>query len=139
MKDNQHEQLFTELTAESEAPAFEELDNETAAACSGGVAYLYGSNPDVILHKDSNGQGQSIGANASTGDGIRNVGFSDGKGGGFNTTFNDTVTSITIKRGSWQFFDDSNYGGDTTGRLGPGSYQLGHMNDKITSFIRVAA
>jgi hypothetical protein len=42
MKDNQHEQLFTELTAEFEAPAFQELDDEVAATCSGGqVLALY--------------------------------------------------------------------------------------------------
>ncbi|MDF5732473.1 MAG: beta/gamma crystallin-related protein [Rhizonema sp. PD38] len=115
-----------------------ELNDEVAATCSGGVGFLYGSNPDVILYKDSNLQGQSIGVNAATNDGIPNIGFSDGNGGGFSTTFNDQTSSIKIIRGSWQFFDDSNYRGDTTGRLGPGTYNLGVNNDKITSLIRLA-
>jgi hypothetical protein len=129
---NQPQNLFALDTVE-------DLDNETAATCSGGVAYLYGNNPDVILYKDPGLRGQSIGANASTGDGIRNIGFSDGKGGGFSTTFNDQVSSIRILRGSWQFFDKAGFRGDTTGRLGPGTYWLGHMNNKITSLFRVAA
>jgi hypothetical protein len=118
--------------------AVQDLDNETAATCSGGVGYLYSSDPDVILHKDPNGQGLSIGVNAATGDGVPNIGFADGQGGGFETTFNDSVSSITIKRGAWQFFDNDNYGGDTTGRLNPGTYNLGANDDKITSAFRVA-
>lgn len=102
------------------------------------VGFLNGSDPDVILHKDPDGTGLTMGVNAATDDGVPNIGFSDGQGGGFETTFNDTVSSITILRGAWQFFDDSNYRGDTTGRLDPGSYNLGHMNDKITSAFRVA-
>lgn len=118
--------------------AVKEINDEVAATCSGGVGYLYGSDPDVILHKDPNLRGQAMGVNAATGDGIPNIGFSNGNGGGLSTTFNDTVSSITIRRGSWQFFDNAGYRGDTTGRLGPGTYWLGHMNDKITSALRVA-
>lgn len=117
--------------------AVQDLDNETAATCSGGVAYLYSGDPDVILHKDPNGQGQSLNANASTGDGISNIGFTSGNGsGGQETTFNDSVSSITILRGTWSFFQNDNYGGDTTGLLGPGTYNLGHNDDRITSFFR---
>ena len=129
---NQTQDLFALDTVQ-------DLDNETAATCSGGVGYLYGPDPDVILHKDPNLQGQSMGVNARTGDGIPFIGTSDGQGGGFNTTFNDTVSSITIRRGSWQFFDHAGYRGDTTGRLGPGTYWLGHNNDRISSVFRVAA
>jgi Beta/Gamma crystallin len=135
MKDNQHQQLFTELTAESEAPAFQELDNETAAACSGGLAYLRGPNPDVILFQHHGLSGRSIGANATTGDGIRNVGFSDGQGGGSNTAFNDITSSILIRRGEWRFFEHTNCQGGSILR-GPGQYNLGFENDKISSFRR---
>jgi hypothetical protein len=128
---NQTQNLFALDTVQ-------DLDNETAATCSGGLGYLYGPNPDVILHKDPDSRGQSMGVNARTNDGILFIGSSDGKGGGLETTFNDTVSSITIKRGTWQFFDHYGYKGDTTGRLGPGTYNLGHNNDRISSVLRVA-
>ncbi|MBN4006228.1 beta/gamma crystallin-related protein [Nostoc sp. LPT] len=117
--------------------AVKEINDEVAANCSGGVGYLYSSDPDVILYKDPDGQGLSLNVNAATGDGVPNIGFADGQGGGFETTFNDTVSSIRILRGSWQFFDNAGYSGDTTGRLEPGVlYNLGFNDDKITSAFR---
>ncbi|MEA5625889.1 hypothetical protein [Nostoc sp. UHCC 0251] len=117
--------------------AVKEINDEVAATCSGGVGFLYGPDPDVILYKDPNQSGQSIGLNAATGDGIPNIGFADGQGGGFETTFNDQTSSIRIIRGEWQFFDNAGYSGDTTGRLGPGNYFLGASDDKITSAFRI--
>lgn len=38
--------------------AVQDLDNETAATCSGGVGYLNSGDPDVFLYKDANGQGR---------------------------------------------------------------------------------
>jgi len=124
---NQTQDLFALDTVQ-------DLDNETAATCSGGVGFLFGPDPDVILHKDPNGQGQPLGVNAATGDGVPNIGLINGQ----ETTFNDQVSSITIKRGSWNFFGDDNYRGQSTGVLAPGTYNLGANDDAITSAFRVA-
>jgi hypothetical protein len=115
----------------------QDLDNETAATCSGGEGFLSApEGADVILYKDFDGQGLSLGANAATSDGVSNIGFLNGPQ---ESTFNDTVSSIRVVRGRWSFFQDANYGGDNTGPLGPGLYNLGHNNDKITSAFRNAA
>ena len=111
-----------------------DIDTETAASYSGGEGFLYGRNPDVILYKGKNGTGQSLGLNAATGDGLRNFGLN----GSFETTFNDTVSSIRVRRGSWQFWRDSGYRGDTTGLLRPGKlYNLGYNNNELTSAARL--
>jgi hypothetical protein len=130
---NQSQDLFA-------LDAVQDLDNETAATCSGGVGYLFGSDPDVILYKDSNGQGQSMGVNARTGDGVPNIGFINGQGGNSpKTGFNDVTSSIWIKRGVWNFHDDAGYKGQSTGVLRAGFlYNLGANNDRITSLFRVA-
>ena len=123
----------------------QDLDDKTAATCSGGRGYLYGSDPDVILYQDSNQKGYSLGVNAATGDGISNIGyilepplfvtFFEPVN---KTNFNDLTSSVTIKRGLWQFYEDENYGGSSS-ILGPGTYNFKGNNDKITSLKRVGA
>ncbi|KAB8332899.1 hypothetical protein SD80_013490 [Scytonema tolypothrichoides VB-61278] len=117
--------------------AVKELNDEVAATCSGGEGFLTSpdSDPDVILYKDPDGQGLSIGVNAATGDGVSNIGILPG---GQESTFNDTVSSIKVVRGTWSFFQNQGYGGDNTGPLAPGLYNLGHNNDAITSALRNA-
>jgi hypothetical protein len=124
MKDNQHEQLFTELTAEFEAPAFQELDDEVAATCSGGqVLALY---EHVNFNKFQDGRVRLI--NGSIG----NIG-----------SFNDITSSIKISRGVWEFYADENYN-NLLFKGGPGNYSVlpragdgRSANDRITSIKRV--
>ena len=104
-----------------------DLNPETAANYSGGRGFRFGPNPDVILYTNPNAKGASLNINAATGDGIPNVG----------DDFNDRVSSIVVKKGSWRFFEDSNYGGQNTRTLGPGYYNLGANDDLITSAFRV--
>jgi hypothetical protein len=122
MKNNQHEQLFTELTAESEAPAFTELDDEVAASCSGGVAYLY---------EHAGFQGRRL----QFFNGADNLGAWD---------FNDKTSSIQIVGNEqWTFYEHINREGKPV-TLGPGEYslyrlnQLGIRNDSISSLRRIA-
>jgi len=123
---NQTQDLFALDTVQ-------DLDNETAATCSGGDGFLNGPDPDVILYKDPNLQGESLGVNAATGDGIPNIG----------NAFNDQTSSILIKRGVWRFYQDVSYNqGNPPANfvvLGPGNYNLGANNDNITSLERIAA
>jgi len=125
MKDNQHEQLFTELTAEFEAPAFQELDDEVAATCSGGqvlTLYEHGNynNPQDGMVKQLNGSTNNIGR-----------------------SFNDKTSSIKISRGVWKFYADENYN-NLLFTLGPGDYRVLPLagdgrsaNDRITSIKRI--
>jgi Beta/Gamma crystallin len=111
----------------------QELDNETAAKCSGGVGYLFGRDPDLILYEHHNGEGQSIGANAATGDGIPNL----------DPEFNDRTSSIRILRGVWGFYEHAGYNGWRINGpqfvvLGPGYYNLEANNDIISSLKRLA-
>jgi Beta/Gamma crystallin len=122
MKDNQHEQLFTELTAEFEAPAFQELDDEVAATCSGGVAYLY---------QDAGFQG-------------RRLQFFNGETDLRKWAFNDKTSSLIISGNErWRFYRDINFQGPSV-TLGRGTYslarlnQLGIPNDSISSLRRIA-
>jgi hypothetical protein len=115
MKDNQHEQLFTESTAEFEAPAFTELDNETAAAIGGGA--------NLELY-DTNNYQQLLG--------------SFNYGGKPSLIHNDQISSIIVRGGQWRLYQHANYQGfaRTYGRgrhvLPPG------LNNQVSSFIRVA-
>ena len=116
---NQTQNLFALDTVQ-------DLDDETAATCTGGA--------DVILYKDLNGKGDSLHITGKIGQGISNVG----------PNFNDQTSSITIKQGVWEFYQDSyynnledQYGADI--KRGPGNYNLGANNDKITSLKRVGA
>jgi hypothetical protein len=130
MKDNQNEQLFTELTAESEAPAFTELDDEVAATCSGGVAYTGSHDPDVILYVHGGIAGDSLKVNASLNDGL-NLG----------KNFNDKVSSFVILKGKWNFYADAGFKGIYNSKpLGPGTYSSlpkGFSNDQLSSLKRV--
>jgi len=117
MKDNQHEQLFTELRAEYEAPAFTELDDETGAAIGGGA---------VVLYNAVNFGGDSLTRYTSTpyvGD-----------------KFNDKASSIVITSGTWRFYDGANYTGRSK-ELRPGRYSwvenFGITNDTISSFKKI--
>jgi hypothetical protein len=119
MKDNQHEQLFTELTAEFEAPAFKELDDEVAATCIGGAA--------LTLYEHGNFNRGKDGRNLKVNGSIRNVG-----------SFNDLTSSFIITEGRWEFYADENY----EKRLftyGPGKYPViaARNNDRVTSVKRI--
>jgi hypothetical protein len=111
----------------------QDISPETAANYSGGADFVFGGG-NIILHKDPNGQGQSLGINSSIGEDI-NIGLFPTNGR--ETTFNDTVSSITINDGIWQLYTDEGLKGDTTGALPPGTYNLGANDDAITSIIRV--
>ncbi|MEH2325239.1 MAG: beta/gamma crystallin-related protein [Nostoc sp.] len=119
--------------AELSLSAVKELNDEVAATCSGG-GFVGGPDPDVILFKDPGERGGSLGLNSVTGDGLGNIGL-DNEGN--NNGFNDQTSSIKIIRGSWNFFSDSNFKGQSTGVLRPGDYFLGANNDNITSAFRV--
>jgi hypothetical protein len=121
MKDNQHEQLFTELLAEFETSAFTELDDEIAANCSGGVAYLY---------QHDNFQG-------------RRLQFFDRESDLRDWNFNDQTSSIKIEGSEkWTFYKDIQYKTNPV-TLASGSYTLkdlqakGIPNDSISSLKRV--
>ncbi len=134
MKDNQHEQLFTELTTEFEAPAFTELDDEVAATCSGGKIYFGGSDPDMILFENENFTGDSLRVNATIGDGDDNLDNAlIGRG------WNDKTSSIIIYKGRWQLFRKDGYTGPVSVRSG-GSYKkwtaFGHRVDNDLTGIR---
>jgi hypothetical protein len=131
MKDNQHEELFTELTAESEVPAFTELDDEVAATCSGGVSYTGSNDPDVILYIDGGLEGDKLKVNASIGDGLELLG----------RKFNNKVSSFTILKGKWNFYADADFKGIYNSKpLGRGIYESlpgGFSNDQLSSLKRV--
>lgn len=114
----------------------QDITPETAANYSGGISYVFGNDigdrADVVLYKDPGQQGQQIGINAAPGEST-NIGLANGR----DTTFNDEVSSIRVNRGSWQFFADTNLGGNTTGVLAPGRYSLGINDDEITDALRV--
>jgi hypothetical protein len=133
MKDNQHEQLFTELTAESEAPAFTELDDEVAATCSGGIRFG-GPDPDMILFEHANFQGRSLRVNATIGDGDDNL-----DNALIGNGWNDRTSSIIIYRGRWQLFRNAGYTGPVSERIG-GRYAnwtaFGHRVDNDLTGIR---
>ncbi|PHM05652.1 beta/gamma crystallin-related protein [Nostoc sp. 'Peltigera malacea cyanobiont' DB3992] len=139
MKDNQHEQLFTELTTEFEALAFNELDDELAATCSGGVAYTGSNDPDVILYVDGNLKGDRLDVNASLNDGLKNLSKYRRNLGTNN--FNDEISSFIIRKGKWNFYADPNYKGRYNSKpLGPGTYYSlpgNFANDSLTSLKRV--
>jgi Beta/Gamma crystallin len=113
-----------------------DISSETAANYNGGAELVLGNTntfADIVLHKDTNAKGQKLGVDSPGGE-IINIGvFPDGS----ETTFNDTVSSITVNKGAWQFFTDSGASGDT-GFLTPGrTYNLGANNDAITSIRRI--
>ena len=113
MKDNQHEQLFTELTSESEAPAFTELDNETAAAIGGGA--------NLELY-DTNNFKQLLGSFNS--------------GGKARLIANDQISSIIVRGGQWRLYEHADYQGFAR-TYGPGKHVLIGLNNEVSSFQRV--
>jgi Beta/Gamma crystallin len=129
--DNQTQNLFA-------IDAVQDLDNETAATCSGGVGSLNSPNPDVVLFQHKSFQGKSLGLSAASGDGLPNFGTRDGNGGGGDNGFNDITTAIKVNRGTWEFYTNSNYGGERL-ILGPGSaIERVQLNDRFTSAKRTA-
>jgi hypothetical protein len=121
MKDNQHEQLCTELTYEFETSTFTELDDEIAANCSGGVVHLY---------QDDNFQG-------------RRLQFFNEENDLRKWNFNDKTSSLTIQGDElWTFYRDINFGGPSV-TLGSGTYTLSDLkqegipNDSISSLRRL--
>jgi hypothetical protein len=100
---------------------FQELDNEVAANCGGGVAYLY---------QDDNFGG-------------RRLQFFNRESDLRNWDFNDKTSSIQIVGNErWTFYRDILFGGSRV-TLGPGSYRLrdlqarGIPNDSISSLRRL--
>lgn len=99
---------------------FQELDNEVAATCSGGAAYLY----------------------KHDGFGGRKLTFHEGTDNLRYYNFNDETSSIRITGNkSWVVYEDTNNRGKAV-RLRPGAYnlyqlrQLGIKNDWISSLRR---
>ena len=110
MKEVQNEELF------------QELDNEVAASCSGGVAYLY---------EHAGFQG-------------RRLQFFNGEDDLRRWNFNDKTSSLKIVGNErWTFYRDINREGRAV-TLGAGEYslfrlnQLGIPNDSISSLRRIA-
>lgn len=126
MKDNQHEQLFTELTG---IAGVQELDNEAAAAIQGGDA--------LELYKDTG----VFGASGLLGS------FNTGGKRRLSSNANDQISSIVIRDGRWRFYENENYGGASL-EFGPGRYDLPlyvlrfnpptSWNDQISSFKRIS-
>lgn len=104
-----------------------------AAEYSGGaVRFNDGNNdPDVILFSDSNFGGRRLNLNASTGDGPRL----------FPRNFNDVTSSVIVRKGTWIFYKDANYGGGNQEALllGPGNYRQvpSNRNDRFSSARRI--
>jgi len=110
--------------------AMQDLDNETAATCSGGSGYFGSNDPDIILYEDANFQGRAVNVNASPEDGVNLTG-----------ELNDSVSSMKILRGTWRVTEDDNFrNGGTYGslQLGPGDHEFGGtpVNDTISSLFR---
>ena len=115
-----------------------DLNPEVAASYAGGIGVINHPtwSPDVILYSEKNGKGKSIRINAATDDGIPNVGEG----------FNDLTSSIRIKRGAWKFYSETKFNVPTPGNSadgeqsftrGPGYYNLGTNNNKISSLKRI--
>ena len=119
----------------SEITFVQDITPESAAAISGGAGLSFDSQAtgEIILHKDSNLQGQKLGLSDSEIGTVYNIGLF---GNGGETGFNDATSSITVNEGTWRFF--SNVGNGDTGVLAPGTYNLGANNDRITSIERIA-
>jgi Beta/Gamma crystallin len=86
--------------------------------------------PDLILYLNADGKSTLISFSADeVGDGIEYLG---------DFGWHHPVSSIWVRRGTWNFYQDPDYSGDNTGFLEPeGLYNLGHDNQLITSFKRV--
>jgi Beta/Gamma crystallin len=86
--------------------------------------------PEVVLYKDANFGGDSW---------RTNLGYSY-----VGDSWNDTISSMIVVSGTWQFWRDGNYQGvgDQPWILGPGYYSwvenVGIPNDTISSFLPIA-
>lgn len=105
-------------------PAFQELDDEVAATCSGGTVTLY-EHGNFNANKD----GKVMKLNKSN----PNIG----------RAFNDITSSIKITKGVWGFYADEQYN-KLLFKLGKGDYRSlpntvdgSNPNDRITSVRRV--
>lgn len=121
MKENQQEKLSTEFTYEFESSIFTELDDEVAANCGGGVAYLY---------QDDNFQG-------------RRLQFFNEENDLRKWNFNNKTSSLVIQGDElWTFSQNINFKGNSL-TLPSGSYtlsdlqDLGIPNDSISSLRRL--
>jgi ATP-dependent Lon protease len=89
-----------------------------------------GTSPEVIIyeHADFGGEQQHIKES------IPNVG-----------SWNDKITSVIVKSGTWQFFEHENYGSPSSKKVGPGYYENVEMpefnirNDNITSIKAISS
>lgn len=116
----------------------QDISSEIAANYSGGVGRLNGPNPDVILYEHRGQRGDSVGVNAATDDGILNIGFLNGRGGGQKLDFNDKTSSVWIRRGTWALYSRNKYRGEVLLVETPGRYNLNaNSNDRLTSLKRV--
>jgi Beta/Gamma crystallin len=81
------------------------------------------SNPEVIVYQDINFGGEHF-------DATNNIPY-------VGNYWNDKISSIKVKSGTWRFYQDANYGGSYWD-LGPGDYSwvedVGIPNDVISSF-----
>jgi hypothetical protein len=115
--------------------AVKELDDEVAATCSGGKIYFGGSDPDVLLFEDKNYGGDVLKINATNGDGDGNLDNS-----AFGSGWNNKTSSITIKRGTWQIFQNDGYKGKSK-TLKPGKYAnssaFGLADNTLTGIRRI--
>jgi len=125
MKDNQHEQLFTELTAESEAPAFEELDNDTAAAIGGGQISPPQGVPGgaIALYDHPGGKGY--------------LGYSYGDTQ-LPARMNNKASSVHIHIGTWALWTGGKLNGKVLAPLKPGLHNLPRsFNNQVSSVVRI--
>jgi hypothetical protein len=98
--------------------AVNELDDEIAAACSGGAAVTLYENGR--FNRDKDGRVLPVDGN------IANLG-----------SFNDITSSFKITSGRWNFYADENYNNFLFSR-GPGSYPVvpRGTNDRVSSIKR---
>lgn len=73
----------------------QDLDNESAAAVSGGKAV-----PDVILYSKKNRRGKSLQVN----DGIADLS---------KDNFDDISSSVVVNSGTWRFYTEPNFKGQS--------------------------
>jgi hypothetical protein len=82
--------------------------------------------PEVVVYKDANWGGDNFRTNLD----ILYVG----------DDWNDSISSIVVVSGTWQFFENSNYGGASSNPIGPGYYNfvenpnVNIANDSVSSF-----
>jgi hypothetical protein len=102
-------------------PAFQELDNQTAAAIQGGAA--------MTLYRHANLTGDILAE--FNGGGVRTM----------SSNANDQASSVRITEGKWKFYDARYWldipGAADTVELGVGNWNFVGLNDRISSFRRV--